>query len=1358
MPGAPTRRSTLSRRLSRRLILVLVPVLTAGVVTAGGSVAVAAPYQPGRAQQERPVSGVRVQPGVVDVPRTGAPLSDSAPVFPAATTADVEFAPAKSADLAPGSRPAAVRAAGTPVLVEPGIEGTPAVATAGVPSRVRVQTFDHETGRKAGVDGLLVRVSSLAAEGPARVSVDYSGFRWAYGADWAQRLRLTELPECALSTPGLPECQGRPVDSVNNASTRTVTATVGLKTTSREAGKTGGSGGTLLALAAGTSSGSGDYSATSLTSSGTWAAGSNAGAFTWDYPLRTPPSLGGPSPSLALSYSSAGVDGRVAASNNQPSWVGEGFDLDSGYIERKYRPCTEDMTGGNNSAKTGDQCWATDNATLAMSGHVGELVKDGADGSRWHLLAEDGTRIEHRTGAANGARDGEHWVVTTVDGVQYFFGNAAASALLVPVAGNHPNEPCHATAFADSFCTQGWRWYLDHVVDPHGNTMSYSYTKETNKYGKNGKDTDPVGYDRAAYLNRVDYGTRADRTENPPMQVVFDTADRCLADCGKHDAEHWADVPWDQSCDASPCKVHGPTFWSTKRLAKVTTKVGGNPVESWTLTHSFPNPGDGSRAGLWLDRISHSGLVGQTTPTPDLTFVGTQKNNRVDTASDQYAAMNWWRVKTINTESGGKVDVTYSEPDCVAGSRMPNPDALQDNHLLCYPVKWIPDGKTKPILDYFHKYVVRAVTETDMTGGASTRTVTRYDYQGDPAWHYTDDDGLIGADYKTWSVWRGYGAVRAVKGDPGEETLTEIRYFRGMHGDHLPSGTRNVVLPAVGGVPAVNDEDAFAGLQRESITYNGPGGAEVSAQVSQPWQSEPTATRTVAGSTVTARYAAVAGTRGRTTLDGNRGVRTTSSTTVFDGYGMPVRAEDRGDDAVPGDEKCTLTDYARNTSAWILAAVSRVRGFAVDCGKVDAGGLTDDDVVGDDRTYYDSAALGVGPTKGDATKTEGLKAYNGGNPAYLVNTSGTFDVYGRVTQLTDLKGSTTTAYTPALGGPVTQTETKNLLGWPTTTTVDPAWGLPRVVVDVNQRRSELDYDGLGRTTAVWLPGRDRALAASQTFTYLVRNNGPTAVTTRKLNASGGYAISYQLYDGLLRPRQTQKSDASGLSGNAVVTDAYYDSAGRSLKTNDPYLGTAPPGTDLFRPNTVIPSQVGTQYDGAGRTTATIYRSNAPVNSPGGTELWRTTTAYTGDRVDVTPPKGGVPTSTLVDAAGRTTQLRQYHAGVAAGSADPAGYDTTKYSYDRKDHLVGVTDPAGSQWTYAYDFMGRQSRSVDPDKGTLTSTYNDAGELLTTTDARGGVLATTYDQLSRKTSLRTGSATGPQIAEWVYDTLAKGQLT
>jgi RHS repeat-associated protein len=1347
-------------------VVLVVSLVAQPAAVAKPSGPAASPLNP---QRDKPVPGVplaaKARPADATEAAARRTATRPAPVWPKVSTVDVNLPAAGARQV--GSD-AAVRAGSLPVWLD----------GAGAVGRLRVQTFDRSQALAAGINGLLLsvdRADGTVARADVRVSVDPSAFATAYGADWAARLRLVALPACVLTTPKAAGC-ATPTDLGSTNRAGRVAATVPLGGTGGPAARAALPGGAVLALTAGPKSGDGDYAATPLTASATWSAGGSSGDFSWSYPIRVPPSLGGPAPSLKLSYSAQAVDGRTAVSNNQPEWTGEGFSLWSGYIERRYKPCADDMDGAghNNTEKTGDLCWETDNASLALADHSGELLKDPSDPNRWHLRNDDGSLITHKTGAPNGARNGEWWVVTTTSGTQYWFGGVAGSnaTWTMPVFGNDPGEPCHQTGFAASSCVQAYRWNLDFVVDPHGNTMSYTYVKETNRYARNNTNTDVAAYDRGGYIDTVSYGTRQGETGAAPMQVKFGVADRCLSSCGTHDAAHWPDVAWDQECTGSPCNTFSPTFWSTKRLATITTRVADRDVERWTFTHTFPDPGDGTRAGLWLSRISHVGLVGTTTSVPDVVFSGVQLQNRVDTQADQLFPMNWWRISRVDTEAGGAIKVSYAPPECVPGTaKMPNLSALQDNTLRCYPIRWTPDGYKDPIVDLFHKYVVAEVREGDLTGGAPD-VVHSYEYVGAAAWHYTDDDGLVKKENKTWSVWRGYGTVRERTGDPANtpQTLVETQFFRGMNGDHLPSGTRSVTLPAVDlngdgdttdatDVAAMTDEDAFAGQVRTKVTYNGPGGPEVSASVQEPWQSAPTATRTVNGTSVYARFLGTAASHSRTALDtdgGTRpaGVRSTTTRTTFDAFGMAVQIDERGDNAVSGDEHCTLTDYARNTNAatgvWLASLPKRKQVFAVGCAAALAGGLTEADVVSDTRTLYDGLDYGATPTKGDATEVQELNTYAGGNATYLTTVRTQYDQYGRGTDRWDVENHhTTTAYVPATGGPVTQQIATNQLGWTTTTTLEPAWGSIVSSVDVNGKRTDTSYDGLGRRTAVWLPGRDRTAgqSATATYAYTVRANGANAVVTSKLAPSGGYVSTVDLRDGLLRTRQTQVPDAS-VAGARVVTDTLYDSAGRAWKTTNPYPMTGAPATDVAIPRPpdysgpeAIPAWTEQVFDGTGRTIASIFKAR-------NVERWRTTTAYTGDRTDVTPPPGGTATSTVTDAAGQTVALRQYRAG---------GFNTTTYEYNRKGQLTKVTDPAGNHWDYTFDLRGRQIRVDDPDKGRTTSTYDDVGRLVTSTDARGQTLAYTYDSLGRKTTVRDGSVTGPKRAEWVYDTVARGQL-
>ncbi|WP_212820285.1 RHS repeat domain-containing protein [Polymorphospora rubra] len=1150
----------------------------------------------------------------------------------------------------------------------------------------------------------------------------------------------------------------------------------------RNARESNSSRGMLVALTSAPSSGAGDYAATSLQPSSTWSAGGNSGNFSWSYPIEVPPSIHGPTPKISLNYSSQSVDGRMAASNNQPSWIGEGFEWSPGFIERRYKPCKDDMSGGNNNAETGDLCWVRDNATMTLNGSSKELLF--MSGTEWRARSDDATRVRKVTVNGNGDDNGESWVATTPDGTRYFFGSTGPATWTVPVFGNHANEPCHGATFATSDCVQAWRWMLDKVVDRNGNSMTFSWVEESNRYAKNLSSASPAAYTRGGHLQRIEYGTRTGVSGAAPLRVEFTVANRCVtSSCGTRDSEgtNWPDTPWDQECTGAPCLNGSPTFWTSKRLEKITTQIleSGTTyrdVRWWNLTHSFPDPEDGTRAGLWLDRISQAGKSGLTSTTvPDIVFERIQKPNRVDSAQGDWSpAMNWWRIASIKTETGSYINVTYKPVDCAAPSNLPA--QAHANSQRCYPVKWIPPGRTAPIEDWFHKYVVDTVTHSDPTG-ASPPVATSYDYIGGGAWRYTDDDGLIEDEDKTWSGWRGYATVRTTLGStPDVQQITNTHYFRGMNGDILPSGTRAVTLPAVDNnmdgdthdpsdAPAVLDEDHYAGMVRETVTFDGPN--EVSASVSQPWRSTATATRTIGNSQVTARYSGITRTWNRTALDNNRGQRVTGTYTTFGAYGMADRVENLGDLALENDEKCEVTTYEpRNTTDWLLAYPNRIQQFATDCATATGGvTLTVDDIVGDVRTYYDGAAIhSTAPSEGNVTKVEVLKSWvpgpgtgNPGTPSYLVIETMQYDEWGRLSEATDVKNNvTTTTYTHNSAGQLISSAVTNPLGWVTTTGHDPASGQPVRTEDPNGRITEYTYDGMGRLTAVWRPGRSKATqSANITHSYVITDTAASTVTTSTLLPSGSYKTAIELHDAMLRPRQTQSAEGT-TSGGAIVTDTLYDSAGRQFKQRGPYIIAMAPSVTLRAPvsETTVPAITLSLYDGAGRLTNSIFTSM-------GIEQWRTVTAYGGDRTDITPPLGGTANSTVTDARGNSIKMYQYH-GSAPTPTVVGSWDETTYIYNRKDQLVEFVDAAGNIWTQSFDLRGRRTQSLDPDKGVTTSTYNDAGELVSTTDANQQTLVYGYDAIGRKVSLREGSAIGPKRSEWFYDALTvggevKGQL-
>jgi hypothetical protein len=461
------------------------------------------------------------------------------------------------------------------------------------------------------------------------VDVDYSGFRNAYGGDFGSRLRLVRLPQCVLSTPRLPQCQVQTAvvgavnsvpGSVVSADGVDVDADRGSRLPAADGGgaadgpptgpadralmppasplytSTAGSGtsprtaagaSTVYAVTSSSSSSpAGDFSRTPLSASYSWAAGDQGGSFATSIALPVPPALGGPAPQLALTYDSGRVDGRTFGANGQASWIGEGWDLDAGYIEHSFHSCTDE---GENIA---DLCDANVPVlTMVLNGRSTRIVADAS----WvfHAEADDRLKIEDLRGASNGDALGEYWKVTDLSGTQYFFGYRSANDVQsVLVFGNNPGEPCWSGSVMVSGCYRGYRFNLDYVVDARGNSMTYHYGKFVGLYGAlNNALVKP--YDLASYLDHIDYGTRAgsEGSGPAPMRVQFTISNRCLRDSAGN-CTSWPDTPWDQYCytDATSCPhLTSPAFWTPYRPCWLI----GSPVQ---VVSARVDTGDGARS------------------------------------------------------------------------------------------------------------------------------------------------------------------------------------------------------------------------------------------------------------------------------------------------------------------------------------------------------------------------------------------------------------------------------------------------------------------------------------------------------------------------------------------------------------------------------------------------------------------------------------------------------------------------------------------------------------------------------------------------------------------------------------------
>ncbi len=1268
------------------------------------------------------------------------------------------------------------------------------------PDRAKVRVLDRKLTKKLGVEGLVLSVQRADGDTNASsmsIRIDYSRFANAYGGAWASRLRAIQLPVCALTTPHKRECRTTAVlPTSNDTQSDTITTQV---TTPK--GVSGAATTMVVALAAAASSDQGSYQATSLSLSSSWAGGGSNGDFTWSYPMDVVPAAAGKAPQVTVGYSAQSVDGRTSSSSAQPSWVGEGFNLPTSYIERSYASCDDDGQDGK-----ADLCWKEDNASVVLNGKSSPLIKD-ANG--WHLKSDDGEKVTRGTGAVNSddgddSDKGEYWTITTTDGTQYVFGknrlpgwsdNGTAaddpvtnSTWVAPVFGDDSGEPGYSSGsdFAGRAKNQAWRWNLDYVVDPHGNVTSYWYTKEGNYYAKNASTGNGTSYTRSGYLNRIDYGQRSDSVFSKPAaaRVKFGVAERCIPVSGGETCASltdtnkaaWPDVPFDQICAANTVCTdrNAPSFFSRKRLTDVTTQVykgtgtGADTdyrdVNTWHLTHSFPDPGDGSAPGLWLESIQHTGKSGTSPITlPAVTFSGIQLHNRVDKTGDSVVPYIKWRIRTVKSETGSVLTVNYSAPECVADTNLPT--ALDKNTKRCYPVKWVPPTSPtpgedpQPRTDFFHKYVVKQVTESDPYGGAPLKE-TNYTYSEDigGAWAYDDESPITPAKYRTWGIWRGYNKVTTTTGEAaGIRSKTTALYYRGMDGDKQSNGTtRSEAITDSKGVDKT-DSEQYAGMLREEITYNGTSGSEVSATVTTPW-SHKTSSDTHSYGTVTG-YLVRTGTEVKRTRQNSGSEITSSSTTTYDTTsGQPLTVEtDAG-----GQQECTRTWYATNTSKWLLAYPKRIETVSTGCSATPnrSNDPETTDLISDVRSSYDSQAYGAEPTKGDITRAERLTGYaTDGTGQYTTVTTAAFDSLGRPTDSWNAKGTRTKHidYIPADSGPLAQTVETNAAGHTVTTDYATDWNLNTSITDANNNRTELAYDALGRLTDVWLADRDRAAdqSPSRKFEYKVQATGASWVATKSLNNDGTtYQTEYAIYDALLRPRQTQKPAATGTG--RVISETKYDTRGLAVETAADFIDSTAPSGALAKPTTAAPAGSTTTFDGAGRPTV-------QVNLVNGKEHSRTTTSYDGNATTVEPPAGASAIREQVDTRGRLVEKREYE-----GNSATATYSKFTYTYDHADRLKTVKDDDGNTWSYGYDFLGRQTSTNDPDAGKSSTEYNELDQVVSATDARQRTRGYTYDTLGRQTALVDGKVPvvngvpSPDdakiLSRWSYDTVAKGRLT
>ncbi|MEW1568846.1 RHS repeat-associated core domain-containing protein [Streptomyces sp. NPDC093509] len=1262
--------------------------------------------------------------------------------------------------------------------------------------------LDRTDVAPAGGIGLglqVTRADGVATPGRVQVSIDYSGFKYAFGGDFASRLRLVKLPACALDTPGAEGCTSRefvPVD--NSFATSTLTATVVAEPDSSGlSSQLGtGSGASVYALSGSSSSDQGDYRASTLSPTGSWEVATGSGAFTYNVPADLPKPAMGKAPSLAMTYNSQSVDGRTSATNNQASWVGMGWDLGVGFIERRYRNCSAD------GLKTiGDMCWDSPNTAeepdgavyvINLNGVSSQLVQDNNGTGSYHVQNDPGWRVQHRTTGGHGAVD-DYWVITNQDGQRSYFGwgrsertgTATASVFTVPVVGNDAGEPCHAQ-FPEP-CTQAWRWNLDRTVDPNEVESVYFYDKESNYY-RSVADTDKArSYTSGGYLTEIQYGWPAQIADSMPTgRVELTHVGRCVERMSDADPlrsepdacpsiadkpSSYPDVPVDLMCDGSSAdyycagKTYYPTFFTKDMLWDIKTSVleadgsGWDLVQQYQTKHGLPNPDGTIGKTLWLDYVQREKYG--TNPDiilPVINFNGVDLDNQVGTKE-----LNFRRIETIHGDLGSTTTVNYGSPNPCNSDDYPTQSS---NTQDCYWQKWVPEGALDSSTGWFKKFLVTRVTVdptvTSNQAGAP-EMITNFDYQGGAGWRFTNDP-LTSDDDETWSDWRGYQRVEVTTGAGTNKHSTFHWLYRGLDGDRTDksdaSKTRSVSVQDGEGT-SYTDSPWLQGQTIETSKRDDTGDSH--ERVFHEYWVHTTAT--YAG-LPDARFVREKETTTSTKI--STGWRDHVVQNEFDDndtankYGLPMRVDDQGEKGV-ADNRCTTFGRTYNDDYFEGSDLQRWTVLVDETRHYDTGGSGCDGRAaanqdGYTATFYDNAPSVDANKPVDGNPTE-VRTYTSSAAGDYKQVKHGYDDAGRATWTEDGRGNrTTTTYNPSNTWPVDGIITTSpdpdgpasfrgpLIS---TTWISRFWGTPYQTKDANGKITKITLDAAGRTTEVWKP-TETGESPSAKYSYSIPTStvggvpdsvdGYPRIGTHTLQSGTTYLSTYAYTDALGRARETQTAipdDETHSYRQVAVTR--YDSSGNVAGTSAVFRneGTAGSGGPSSPDLEDLPSYTDLVVDWAGRTTSSrilVGNGTDSVSSMYGS----TSTEYHGDYTRVEPPLTA-PTDTYSDAYGQIAKVVEH-----AGSSTY----TTQYGYTGQGLLKQISDPRGNNTKYTYDWAGQRLTADDPDAGFSTAEYDPNGQVSTATTNNGkSILSYGYDSVGRKTAVRSGA---DELATWTWD--------
>ncbi|MCP4288839.1 MAG: hypothetical protein GY792_31190, partial [Gammaproteobacteria bacterium] len=222
------------------------------------------------------------------------------------------------------------------------------------------------------------------------------------------------------------------------------------------------------------------------------------GAATYNLPLWVPPGPGGLQPNLALNYNSQIVDS--ATKKTQANWVGMGWSLDVGYIERNMNGTSEEGRDDTYNLVV--------NGVSSMLLEIYEDLDEDIKTTDYRMADDNFWRVRrYKPGYEGNITTAGSWIAWDQQGNRYFFGADSSARAEYPYFNGCTHDG-----------DRPWRWGLSEIRNIHNKSLTFTHFEESHNV-KRCRGYDLESSDAAMYPAEILY-------PNGLYRVVFERGAR----------------------------------------------------------------------------------------------------------------------------------------------------------------------------------------------------------------------------------------------------------------------------------------------------------------------------------------------------------------------------------------------------------------------------------------------------------------------------------------------------------------------------------------------------------------------------------------------------------------------------------------------------------------------------------------------------------------------------------------------------------------------------------------------------------------------------------------------------------------